>query len=296
MEQSEKDNYIKAGETVQKARKLAREEAKPGTKLVDIAEKVEKSIRNDGLEPAFPVNLSINEQAAHYTPPPGGDRELKADDVLKVDIGAHSDGFIADTALTVNPSGKHQDMIETVEKVLEEALDFVEPGKTIGEFGRHVERQVPGEYNIVTNLTGHYLDRYTQHAGVSVPNCDNASTHEFKKGDAVAIEPFISTGSGKMMNGKPGNIYMLESNRSVRGRAERKLMGEIKNFNGLPFTSRWLNNYGGRYKMALNKLVQKGVVKSYDVLKDREGSLVAQAEHTVLVGMDGGENIVTTRR
>jgi len=65
---------------------------------------------------------------------------------------------------------------------------------TVGEFGRFVEKQIPKEYEPVRNLTGHYLGRYTQHAGVSIPNIDNASEHEFKKGDAVAIEPFISTG------------------------------------------------------------------------------------------------------
>jgi methionyl aminopeptidase len=73
-------------------------------------------------------------------------------------------------------------------------------------------------------------------------------------------------------------------------------MGEIKNFKGLPFTTRWISNFGGRQKMAMQKLVKSGVVKSYDVLKDREDGLVAQAEHTVLVGVDDGDNIVTTRR
>jgi len=296
MEQEPRKNYIRSGKVIQKARNHAREVAEPGTNLKVIAEEVEKLIREEGLTPAFPVNLSINEQAAHYTPGPSEERVLEEDDLMKIDIGAQCDGYIADTALTVNPSGKHQEMIDTVEKVLEEALDFIEPGKTIGEFGRHVERQVPSEYNIVTNLTGHYLDRYTQHAGVSIPNCDNASSHKFQKGDAVAIEPFISTGSGKMKNGKPGNIYKLESNRSVRGRTERKVIGEIKEFNGLPFTTRWMSNYGGRYKMAMNKLIRNGVVKSYDILKDRKGSLIAQAEHTVLVGVDDGENIVTTRK
>jgi len=72
-------------------------------------------------------------------------------------------------------------------------------------------------------------------------------------------------------------------------------MGEIKNFKGLPFTTRWFSEFGGRQKMAMQKLINSGVVKSYDVLNDVEDGLVAQAEHTVLVGVDNGENIVTTR-
>jgi methionyl aminopeptidase len=296
MDKEVKQNYVKAGKVIQDAREVAREVAQPGTNLKTIAETIEEQIRDQGLHPAFPVNISIDEQAAHYTPGVNEERVLKADDIAKIDIGAHSDGYIADTALTINPSGKQKEMIETVENILEAALDFVEPGVAISDFGRFVEKQIPNEYEPVRNLTGHYLGRYTQHAGVSIPNIDNASGHEFQKGDAVAIEPFISTGAGKIKNGKPGNIYKLEQDRNVRGRTERKLMGEIKNFKGLPFTTRWFSEFGGRQKMAMQKLVKSGVVKSYDVLNDREDGLVAQAEHTVLVGVDDGDNIVTTRR
>lgn len=296
MDSEAKENYIRAGEVVQKARKKAREVSEPGTNLKVIADKIEQVIRDEGLEPAFPVNLSINEQAAHYTPSQDEERVLKEDDVLKIDIGAHSEGYIADTALTINPSGSEEKMVGEVERVLEEALEFLEPGKTIGEFGRFVESEVPDEYQVVRNLTGHYLGRYTQHAGVSIPCVDNASKHEFKEGDAVAIEPFITDGAGKIKNGKPGNIYKLEQDKNVRGRMERKLLGQIKNFNGLPFTTRWIDNYNGRKKMAMKKLVQSGIVNSYEVLNEENGGTVAQAEHTVLVGAgEDGQNIVTTR-
>ncbi len=295
MDSGIKENYIRAGEVIQLARKKAREVAEPGVNLKTIADEIESLISDEGLEPAFPVNLSINEEAAHYTPSPEEKRVLEEDDVVKIDIGAHSDGYIADTALTVNPSGKHQEIIDTVENVLELALEFVEPGITVQEFGAYVESQVEDDYSPVRNLTGHYLGRYTQHAGVSIPNVDNGSSHVIEKGDAVAIEPFVTTGSGKVKEGKKGNIYKLESDRNVRGRSERKLLGEIKSFNGLPFTPRWFSSFSGREKMALKRLVDSGVIHSYPVLRELEDSIVAQAEHTVLVGVEDGENIVTTR-
>lgn len=296
MDQEAKQKYVEAGKVVQKAREKARKISQPGTDLKVIAEEIEDLIRDEGLQPAFPVNLSVNQQAAHFTPSNNDKTALEADDVLKVDIGAHSDGYIADTALTVNPSGYHKPMVDEVENVLEKALEFIEPGKTVGELGRFVESRVSDEYQVVRNLTGHYLGRYTQHAGISIPCVDNASTHQFKKGDAVAIEPFITDGAGKIKNGKPGNIYKLEKDRKVRGRIERKLLGEIKEFNGLPFTTRWIDNFNGRKKMALNKLVQSGVVNSYEILNEENSGTVAQAEHTVLVGAEDGENLVTTRR
>ena len=293
MKEQTKQNYIEAGEVVQKARRKAREVAEPGTNLGVIAEEIEGLIREEGLEPAFPVNLSINDEAAHYSPPPKESRELKASDVLKIDIGAHKDGFIADTALTVNPSSESDEMIEAVEEVLEEALEFVEPGITVGELGTFISNQVPEQYSVVRNLTGHYIDEYTQHAGVSIPNIPNSNTHVIEEGDAIAVEPFITDGSGKIKNGKKGNIYIHKGGK-VRDRTGRKLLKKIKEYQGLPFSSRWID-MNPREKMALKKLVNAGAVKHYPILKEVEGGRVAQAEHTVLVGADDGENIVTTR-
>ena len=293
MDNQVKQNYIEAGEVVQKARKKARKVAVEEANFKDIAEEIESLIREEGLEPAFPVNLSVNDEAAHYSPGNSEKRVLNASDVLKIDIGVHSEGYIADTALTVNPSGKHSEMIETNQEVLEAALEFIEPGKTVGELGTYIHNQVPGEYSVVRNLTGHSLDKFTQHAGLSIPNIRNSDRTVFEEGDAVAIEPFLTTGSGKIKEGKKGNIYLHQGG-NVRGRAGRKLLKKIKNYNGLPFSSRWLD-MSGREKMALKKLVQGGAVKHYPVLKEVDGGVVSQAEHTVLVGADDGENIVTTR-
>ncbi|MFB6245498.1 MAG: type II methionyl aminopeptidase [Candidatus Nanohaloarchaea archaeon] len=295
MESGVRESYLRSGEVIQKARQKAREVAEPGAELESIAEEVEQLIRDEGLEPAFPVNMSSNEEAAHYTPECGDGTVLSEEDVLKVDIGAHCDGYIADTALTVNPAGNRSEMIAAVEEVLEKALDFLEPGLTVGELGTFIEKQVPEKYNIVQNLTGHSLGRYTQHAGLSIPNKANSGSYEFQRGDAVAIEPFLTTGSGTVRNGREGNIYKKESDRTVRGRAARQVMKKVDAFNGLPFTTRWMH-LQGREKMAFRKLVKQDVVKSYPVLQDEEGSVVVQAEHTVLVGAEDGENIVTTRK
>ena len=293
MNQEIKENYVEAGLVVQKARKKAEKISEPGANLKVIAEEIEGLIRDEGLEPAFPVNLSINDEAAHYSAAPNEARELKASDVVKIDIGAHKDGYIADSALTVNPSGGNQDLIDAAEDALQEALDFIEPGVTIGELGTGVQNSVPEKYSVVRNLTGHYIDHYEQHAGVSIPNISTANTHVIEKGDAVAIEPFITDGSGKIKNGKKGNIYIHKGGK-VRGRTERKLLKKIKDYRGLPFSSRWLD-MGARDKMALKKLCNAGAVKHYPILKEVEGGMVAQAEHTVLVGVDDGENIITTK-
>lgn len=293
MDQEVKEKYIEAGRVLKKARNQAREVSEPGTPLLEIAEEIEGLVRSEGLQPAFPVNLSVNEEAAHYSPGLKKDRTLSENDVMKVDIGVHCDGYIADSAITINPSGNYSELIEENERVLNEALEFLEPGVTVGELGTHIQNQVPDEYSIVRNLTGHALGKYKQHAGLSIPNISNSNNTVFEKGDAVAIEPFLSTGSGKIKEGKKGNIYLHQGG-NVRSRESRKLLKKIKEFNGLPFSSRWLD-LGARQKMSLKKLVKNNVVKHYPILREIDDGVVSQSEHTVLVGADDGENIVTTR-
>ena len=69
-------------------------------KIFRNAEQIEGKIRELGGKPAFPVNLSINEIAAHYTP--AYNDETKADGLLKVDIGVQIEGAIADTAFSLD--------------------------------------------------------------------------------------------------------------------------------------------------------------------------------------------------
>jgi methionyl aminopeptidase len=118
MDKAEFDSYVKAGEIAKEVKKFARGLIKPGVKLIDVAEAVDTKIFELGGEPAFPVNLSLNEVAAHFTPAPGDDKV--AEGILKVDLGVAVDGFIADTAFSVDltEDGKFKEMIELNEKIL----------------------------------------------------------------------------------------------------------------------------------------------------------------------------------
>ena len=86
----------KAGAIARQVINYAKSFIKKDTPLLEIAEKIEAKIVELGGKPAFPVNLSINEVAAHSTPS-FNDSSL-AYGLLKVYIGVHIDGFVADTA------------------------------------------------------------------------------------------------------------------------------------------------------------------------------------------------------
>ena len=79
----------------------------PGAKLLDICEKTEKKIDELGAKPAFPVQISLNDTAAHFCPDEDDTTVLK-DQVVCIDIGVHIDGFIGDNAATVDLSKNNQ--------------------------------------------------------------------------------------------------------------------------------------------------------------------------------------------
>lgn len=294
MKQEIIDKYKEAGRIAKEGREKAVELVEPGTAFTTIVEEVEGFIREEGAQPAFPVNISVDDVAAHYTPAVNDDNELTADDVVNIDVGVQVDGYIGDTAITVDLSGEHQDLVDASADALQQALALVEPGVNVGEIGAAIQEQIEGYgFKPIRNLSGHGVDQYVQHSGDTIPNIATETSTALQKGDAIAIEPFATTGAGEVKNGSPGNIYRLE-NKRARGRSERKVLGEINNkFKSLPFASRWISSIPKpRVETTMSKLTRSGNVHAYDVLKEKDGGLVTQKEHTVLVLDDP---IVTTR-
>ncbi len=294
MDESVRDKYVEAGRIAREAREKAAGMVEPGASATALVEAVEAFIRDEGAQPAFPVNVSVDDVAAHYTPGLDDDLTLQDGRVVNVDVGVHVDGFIGDTATTVDLSGQHRELVDAAQAALDAALDLVEPGVRVGELGAAIQDAIEGAgYKPIRNLSGHGLAQYVQHTGDTIPNVATDSDATLQAGDAVAIEPFATTGAGRVKDGGPGNIYRVDDG-TVRDRTARKVLGEAKDrFRNLPFTPRWCESVPApRLGMALRTLVNGGAFHSYDVLKEADGGLVAQEEHTVLVLDDP---VVTTR-
>ena len=181
--------YKKSGQIVSKVRKMAVDYVKADMKIIDLVEYVENNIIEMGGIPAFPCNVSINEITAHYTSPPGDDSTIKRGDLVKIDLGAHVDGYIADSAVSVlvgaedntDLDSSEQDlnlkMIETAQDALESAINTIKDGIEIGKVGTAIEETINhNNLNSVSNLTGHSMDRWILHSGVSVPNIKEDNT------------------------------------------------------------------------------------------------------------------------
>ncbi|MEM2874417.1 MAG: type II methionyl aminopeptidase [Candidatus Hadarchaeales archaeon] len=296
MLQEELESYRRVGRLLAEVRESIKPMVKVGTKLVDIAEAAERLIVEKGAKPAFPCNVSVNEIAAHYSPPSTDQRTVNEGDVVKVDIGAHIDGYIADTAFTVCTGGG-EELAQAAERALEAAISAVKPGIDVGEIGRAVEESVVSSgFKPIRNLTGHSLGRWDLHAGLTIPNVKETTGQILKPGDVLAIEPFVTDGAGYVED--QDRVYIFRHIRDVptRLRMSRELLREIRReYNGLPFAERWLAKRMSRLRLelTLRELTSLGALWPYHVLAERSSGKVAQAEHTVIVTEQGAE--VTTR-
>lgn len=292
-----RETYREVGEIASAVREEASGMVEPGEKLLRIAEEVEESLRDRGAEPAFPCNVSINEKAAHYSPPADDDTEIEEGDLVKIDIGAHIDGYIADTAMTVCAGQEENEMVGAINRVLEKAKKAVEPGVDVGEIGAVIEDVAEKEgYAPISNLTGHNLEKYSLHGGISIPNVEKETGDILEEGEVIALEPFVTDGEGEVEDMPEVYIFRYLENKGVTGRMALQTLRKIRNnYGNLPFAERWLTQNLSRIRlqMTLRELLASESLHPYYVLKEKADGLVAQAEDTMIVTEDGCE--VTTR-
>ncbi len=292
--------YVKAGEIAYRVKKNARRLVKPGVKIVEIAESIEREIKELGGFPAFPVNISINEVAAHRTPYIDDVEVIPDASAVKVDIGVHVNGYIADTAVTVVLDDKLIPLAEAAQNALMKALKAVKPGAKFREIGKIIENTArKAGFKVIKNLSGHSLGHYLIHSGEVIPNYNDPFVlGRFRTDRAYAIEPFVTTGKGMVKEAK-GKIQIY-SLRRVKGKPlsepEHKVLSEIiRRFKTLPFCERWLVDVGpvSNLRASLTSLARKGYLNQYPVLVAVGRGLVTQFEETILITRDG-DVIVTT--
>ena len=285
------EKYRDAGVLAAKILRRSAQEIRVGGSYLDLVESIEVNVKEEGAALAFPLNLSLNEDAAHDTASPGDARVFAKGDVAKLDLGVQIDGYIADTATTID-LGSNSLLLEASERALDAAIKAVRPGATAGDLGAAIQKEIECRgYRPISNLTGHGLDRYILHRPPTIPNVGVNGGVVLEEGMVFAIEPFATTGSGHVGEKTRKEIYSQVSQKPVRIPAARAILNKVKDRHGLPFARRWLNEK--KLDIALSSLVRSQVLHVYPVLSDIPGSLVSQHEHTVIVTSEGC--IVTTR-
>ncbi len=280
-----KESIIKAGEIAIEVKKYARSFIKKDILLLEIANKIEEKIIELGGKPAFPTNTSINEVAAHYTP--SHDDETKAHGLLKIDLGVQVDGYIADTAfsLDLEDNEENKKLIDAAKAALEKAQQIIKVGALTNEIGKAIQETIESQgFSPIINLSGHEMKQNDLHAGLNIPNIDDNKEIPIKKG-LYAIEPFATNGGGKVYDGKPSGIYMVTDSKNIRSSIAREVLEFILDeYYTLPFCSRWLvKKFGAKALFGLRQLEENGNLHHFPQLIEVGKGKVAQAENTVLI-------------
>ncbi len=294
MEKDELEAFRHAGKIGAKIREESKALIMVDASLLDIAETIEQMIDEEGARPAFPVNISINEIAAHYTPELECERVLDDNDLVKIDLGIDYEGALSDTAYTVDLGGDKGKLVKASEDALAAAIAAIKPGVSVGDIGGVIEDTITKEdLRPISNLTGHMIKSNALHAGIEIPNIRTNTPYQFKEEDIFAVEPFATDGAGYVEDLEQVEIFSVYQPGSVRMRQSRKIMEFVfTNYGMLPFAERWVRKeFGSRLLVsaALKELLQHHVIRGYPVLREADKGMISQSEHTILVTSDGCE-------
>ena len=285
MDSDAHEKFLKAGNIASQVRNEFAQKIKPGMLLLDIAEDIENKIRSLGGEVGFPVNLSLNEIAAHFTPTKGDETVVLDKSVLKMDIGVHVDGYVADTAVTLCFDEQYERLVESTKTALEEAIKLVSPGVSISDISLKIEETIKSfGYKPVSNLMGHGVSRWVLHGEPRIPNIKTESIDKLQEDSVIAIEPFATNGDGFVKDSGHPLIYMMIGKLPVRSLDSRKIIDFVEKYNGLPFAERWLPFESlFKIRMGMKEIMEKGMVHDYPALKETGNGMVSQHEHTIIV-------------
>jgi methionyl aminopeptidase len=282
--------YEKAGNAAAAALKFGARQIKPGVSMREVLDSVEEYIRKKGCEPAFPAQSSINNVAAHFCPRDEDQVSYKDGDVVKLDLGAHYDGYIGDNAITISLGKEHQELVDAALSALKAAQSVLKPGCTPHDVGTAIEEVATSRgFRPIRNLSGHGLGRYNIHSNPSMPNYGTGERKPLQEHEVIAIEPFLTTGTaGLIYNGSNPTVFVTQRERPLRSAYARETYAVIKRYQGLPFTTRWLTReLGGKAILGLGELKRSGMLVEYPPLLEKSGGMVAQQENTFIITKNG---------
>jgi len=285
MEPETLQSYLKTGKIANRVLQYGKSLIKPGAKIIEILDKIERRIIELNGQIAFPAQISLNEVAAHSCSDLN-DQTVLEDQVVKLDLGVHIDGYIADTALTVDLSQKYSDLVKASREALNNTLNLVAPGTTLAEIGKTIHEVITSYgFSPIRNLSGHGLGHYDIHTPPSIPNFNNGNNTELEEDDVIAIEPFASTGAGIVQESSPATVFTLTQERPIRDPITRNILKEIRTYQGLPFAKRWLERKFTTPKtnFALRTLIKNDCLQEHSPLIDQSRGIVSQAEHSIIV-------------
>ncbi len=290
----DKEKLRGVGKVLSEALLMSKGMVKPGVKLITVAEAGEKFVRDKGYGLAFPMNISINEQAAHYTPCLDDDKVFTSNDLVKLDFGTEKDGYLGDCAVTVDLTGKYSGLVSAANEAMAKAISVVKAGVKVNEIGKVIAESIESKgFFPIKNLGGHGVNEHELHAEPFIPNYDNGDETELEEGQVIALEPFATNGKGFVADSDIHEIFSYVDESTTRSADSRLLLKEIAaKYKTEPFAARWLSNkINSRFRLyaAMGELMRAGAITPHSTLVEVSNGMVSQSEAQLIVEKDGCE-------
>ncbi|MCL4383754.1 MAG: type II methionyl aminopeptidase [Candidatus Marsarchaeota archaeon] len=297
----EKNNKINNSENIEvikevgaisyKALVKISERVKLGAKVMDIAKFSEDFLKENNYKPAFPLNISINDYAAHYSPKLGDEAAFEENQIVKLDFGAEKNGFFGDCAITIDLSNNNQKYIDATNEAVENALSIIRHGTRIRDIGREIAKTIESKnLKPIRNLGGHGVELNELHSDPFIPNFDNNDETELEEGMVIAIEPFATNGKGIVTETDFIEICRFNKTVNTRSDASRLLLNEIeKRFEKRPFAIKWLSDIvDSKFRLysAINELIREDALIPSPALIELGNGIVSQTEIELIVEKD----------
>jgi curved DNA binding protein len=312
--------YKMAAEIVNKVLKEICDGCKPGTSVRDmcmhgdsrLVEETSKAFKKDkklvkGI--AFPTCISVNNCICHFSPlTTEPDVTLADGDLVKIDLGAHIDGFIAVVAHTLvvgasgdSPvTGKKADAILAAHLASEAALRLVKPGNETYEVTETVSKIGEAfDCKPVEGMLSHQLEQNKidgEKTIIQNPSEAQRKEHdkfEFALHEVYAVDVLISSGEGQGRE-KEAKITIYkktEETYMLKMKTSREFFSKVsKQFGTMPFNLRSMDDEK-KARMGVHECVTHKLIDPFQVLYDKEGAYVAQYKFTVLLMPNGPHKI-----
>lgn len=259
---------------------------------------------------AFPTCLSVNNCICHFSPSKNDpDYALKAGDVVKIDLGAHIDGFIAVAAHTMivgakpdnKAKGRGADVVLAAYHASQAALRLLKDGTSNYAVTEAVQK-IAAEYKCkpIEGMLSHQLKQFKidgEKTIIQNPTIAQKKEHEkceFEKYEVYAMDVLVSTGEGlgKELDTKVSIYKKTEENYLLKLKASRAFYAEVKKKYGpMPFNLRNFEEEA-KAKMGVHECVTHKLVEPFQVLYEKHNEIVAQFKNTVLI-LPNGLTVVT---
>eukprot|EP00123_Amoebidium_parasiticum_P008152 comp18605_c0_seq1/m.20174 comp18605_c0_seq1/g.20174 ORF comp18605_c0_seq1/g.20174 comp18605_c0_seq1/m.20174 type:complete len:403 (-) comp18605_c0_seq1:253-1461(-) len=254
---------------------------------------------------AFPTCVSVNNVVCHFSPLVSDEAvTLKEGDVVKIDLGAHIDGYAAVVASTVvvgateaNPAtGPKADAILAAHYAAEAALRLLKPGNKTNQITAVIGKVAdsyktkPIEGMLSYNLTQNVIDgEKTIIQNPSDEQRKGVKNYDIEVHDVWAIDILVSSGEGKAKASEARTTVYKKTDQiyQLKMKTSRAVYSELsQKFTTFPFTLRAFEDEK-KARMGITECVNHQLVQTFPVMLEAPSAVVAQIKFTVLVTSNG---------